>query len=165
MSSIIKYWKDEIFQASREKHLMTVSFLVALKSNLSHKKAFEIAANAFANYMINYYELILSSTRRGSQRRFDKFRQHYEEYACKSGYISVLASKSNVLRVRFERCPFAELMTEYDLGDFSYAFCLSDYAFSKKVLPGVKFRRMHEIVRGDKYCDHEWTFDKEKGKR
>ena len=92
---------------------MTVGFLTALKSNLSHKKAFEIAAKAFANYMINYYEPILSSTRRGSQRRFDKFRQHYEEYARKSGYISVLASKSNVLRVRFERCPFAEVMTEY----------------------------------------------------
>jgi hypothetical protein len=160
-----KYRKDEIFQSSREKHLMTVGFLTALKTNLGYKKAFEIVANAFTNYMINYYELILSSTRRGSQRRFDKFRQHYEEYARKSGYISVLASKSNVLRVRFERCPFAELMTEYDLGDFSYAFCLSDYVFSKKVLPGVKFRRMHEIVRGDKYCDHEWTFHKEKGNR
>ena len=165
MSSIIKYWKDEIFQASREKHLMTVGFLVALKSNLSHKKAFEIAANGFANYMINYYELILSFTKRGSQRRFDKFRQHYEEYARKSGYIKVLESKSNILRVRFERCPFAEVMTEYNLGDLSYAFCLSDYVFTEKVLPGVKFHRVHEIVRGDKYCDHEWTFHEKRGKR
>lgn len=165
MNTITKCRKDKIFQSSKEKHLITVGFLTALKDNLSHKKAFEIAARGFANYMTNYYELILSSTKKGSQRRFDKFRQHYEGYARKSGYISVLTSKSDVLRVRFERCPFAELMTEYDLGDLSYAFCLSDYAFSKKVLPGVKFRRMHEIVRGDKYCDHEWTFHKEKGSR
>jgi len=165
VSSITKYRKDEIFQSSREKHLMTVGFLTVLKSNLGHKKAFEIAANAFANYMINYYELIVSSTKRGSRRRFDMFKQHYEEYARKSGYIRVLASKSNVLRVRFERCPFAEVMTEYNLSDLSRAFCLSDYAFSKKVLPGVKFRRMHEIVRGDKYCDHEWTFHKKQRRR
>jgi len=144
---------------------MTVGFLTALQSNLSYKKAFEIAARAFANYMINYYELILSSTRRGSQRRFDKFRQHYEEYARKSGYIKVLESESNKLRVRFERCPFAEVMTEYHLGDLSSAFCLSDYAFSEKVLPGVKFNRMHEIVRGDKYCDHEWIFHNKRRKR
>ena len=38
--------------------------------------------------------------------------------------------------------------------EFSYAFCLSDYAFTEKVLPGVQFKRNHEIVKGDEYCDH-----------
>ena len=157
----IKYEKDEIFLQSRARHLITAAFLSALKRNLTPEKAFKIASEGFANYMISYYELILSSTKRGSQERFDKFRQHYEDYARNSTYLTVIRSKPDLLSVRFDRCPFAEVMAEHGVGDLSYAFCLSDYAFTDKLLPGVKLYRTHEIVKGDQFCDHTWIFQKE----
>lgn len=140
---------------------MTAAFLSALKRNLSHEEAFQIAAQGFSNYMISYYELILSSTEKGSQERFDRFRQHYENYATNTTYITIIESNPDVLSVHFDRCPFAEVMAEYEVDDLSYAFCLSDYAFTAKLLPGVRLRRAHEIVKGDAYCDHTWIFQKE----
>ena len=152
--------KDEVFEQSRKSHLITVGFLTALKENLDPKTAFKIASDGFNNFMKEYYTLVLKETTEGSQERFDRFRHYYGEYAHKSTYIKVVESGKNILKVRFNRCPFAEVMTEYNLSYFSYAFCLSDYAFSEKVLPGVKFQRTHEIARGDQYCDHTWTYHK-----
>ena len=140
---------------------MTAAFLCALKASLSHEKAFEIAAKGFANYMINYYELILSSTRKGSQERFDRFRQHYEKHAAESDYVKIVKSRPHILEVRFERCPFAEVMREYNLADLTHAFCLSDYAFTEELLPGVELHRTHEIAKGHNFCDHIWIFHNE----
>jgi DNA-binding transcriptional ArsR family regulator len=112
---------DEILAEKREKSLITVSFLAAIKENLDPEKAFKISSDAFANYMISLYEDILASTEEYSQERFDCFRKFYE--------------------------------------DLAYAFCLSDLTFTKKVLPGVKFSRNHEIARGGPYCDNTWEFN------
>ena len=152
--------KDEIFEQSKMKHLITVGFLSALNDICDPERAFEIAAQGFANYMIRHYELVLASTPAGSQERFDSFRQYYEEYAGNSNYISIVRSDATILSVQYERCPFLEVMAEYGMDMFSYAFCLSDYAFTERVLPGVTLRRAHEIAKGDEYCDHTWTFHK-----
>ena len=52
MSSKTEYEKDAVFERSRVRHLVTASFLSALKTSLNHEKAFEVAAKGFANYMI-----------------------------------------------------------------------------------------------------------------
>ncbi len=145
-------------EKARERHLITVGFLTALKDNFEHERAFKIAAEAFGNYMTFYYTDILSSTREGSQERFDKFRKHYEEYAQKSDYIKIIKSTPHILKIQYERCPFSEIMAEYNLSDLAYAFCLSDYVFTEKVLPKVRLQRDSVIIKGDKYCDHTWTY-------
>lgn len=160
MNSKEKQTRDDIFEQSRIRHLITVGFLAALKEKCDPEQAFEIAALGFANYMVNYYKLVLASTRIGSQERFDRFRQHYEEYARTSNHIKIVKSEPAILSVRYERCPFAEVMAEYGVDPFLYAFCLSDYAFTEKVLPGVFLHRDHEIAKGDDYCDHTWIFQK-----
>ena len=65
-----------------------------------------------------------------------------------------------MLRVKYKRCPFFEVMGKHGLDDFSYAFCLSDIAFTEAVLPGVEFSRENMIVKGSDYCDYAWTFTK-----
>lgn len=145
-------------EKAREHHLITVGFLTALKDNFEHERAFEIAAQAFGNYMIFYYTQVLSSTEEGTQERFDKFRHHYEEYAQKSDYIKIIKSTPHILKIHYDRCPFSEIMAEYNLSDLAYAFCLSDYIFTKKVLPNVKLQRENVIIKGDKYCDHTWIY-------
>ena len=153
-----RFLNKNSYEKTRERHLMTVGFLTALKENFGHERAFETAAQAFGNYMTFYYTNILSSTKEGSQERFDKFRRHYGEYAKNSDYIKIIKSTPNMLKVQYNRCPFSELMAEYDLSDLAYAFCLSDYVFTEKVLPNVKLQRSHVIIKGDKCCDHTWTY-------
>lgn len=160
MNPKVKITKDEIFEQSRARHLITVGFLKALKDNFSRDLAFKIALQGFINYMTEYYNLVLKSTEKGSQERFNRFRRHYEEYAAKCPYCNIEESTPTVLKVRYTRCPFAEVLSEYNLYNFAYAFCLSDPAFTKNVLSGVKFYREHEIVKGDSYCDHTWIFTK-----
>lgn len=142
-------------------HAMTVAFLEALKAHCGRDEALEIATRAFANYMTRYYTSILAETERRSQERFDKFRKHYAKYASHRSYIWIVESKTHVLQVRYERCPFHEIMVENHLGEFSHAFCMSDYSFTKAVLPGVSFHRTHEIAKGDSYCHHKWVFGEE----
>ena len=137
---------------------MTVSFLTSLKNNLDPETAFQIAVDSFKNYMKNYYKLVLGMTKEGSQKRFDTFRKHYERYAEKSTYCHIIESTSKTLKVKFDRCPFVEVMGEYGLSEFSYAFCLSDPAFTQELLPGVAFHREHLIAKGDSICDHTWTY-------
>lgn len=150
--------RDEIFEQSRQKHLMTVGFLTSLKDNLDPETAFQIAVDSFNNYMRNYYQLVLGTTKEGSQERFDAFRKHYESYAKKSTYCHIIESTPTTLKVKFDRCPFAEVMGEYGLSELTYAFCLSDPAFTEELLPCVAFHREHVIAKGYPICDHTWTY-------
>jgi len=150
--------KDHIYRCSEQHHLMTTGFLSALKESCSPEKAFRIAKKGFANYMTHHYNMILASERPNTQKRFDKFRKHYEEGARRSSYLDIVESSPKVLEARFIRCPFSEVMKEYGLFEFAPAFCLSDYAFTENCLPGVKFERAHEIVKGDDHCDHTWVY-------
>ena len=150
--------KDEIFQKKKEESLPTVSFLKAINKNFDQETAFNVAFEAFTYYMTCLYEGILSSTKEGSQERFDKFREFYEEYAEKTPYCEIEESTPNMLKAKFLRCPFFEVLKEENLEDFGYAFCLSDPAFTEKVLPKVNFTRKHVISKGDSYCDNTWEF-------
>lgn len=149
---------DEVFEKAHKGHMITVGFLNALKSNFDPETAFRVAVEGFSNYMENSYRLVLGKTREDSQERFDLFRKKYEGAAEESTYLRIVESTPTTLKVRFERCPFSEVMEEYGLSDLSYAFCLSDPAFTKKVLPGVVFSREHVIVKGDPFCDHTWSY-------
>ena len=151
---------DEIYRRKKEESLTAVSFLSALKENLEPEIAYKVALDAFANYMTSQFEGILASTEKNSQERFNQFRDYYESYAKKIPYVEVIKSNPNILRIKFNRCPFFEILTDLELGDLAYPFCLSDYTFTEKVLPGVKFSRIHEITKGDQYCDHTWELIK-----
>jgi len=150
---------DKVFEDSSHRHQMTVGLLKSLKSNTEPDIAFQLASDGFNNFMIDYYTKVLEGTSEGSQERFDAFRKHYEEYAENSTYIRVQESMPSSLKVIYQRCPFAEVMEAHGLSEFTRAYCLSDEAFTKKVLPGVTFHRENLIASGDKFCDHSWTKD------
>ena len=152
--------KDDILRKKKLESRKTQSFLAALKENLDSETAFKIAKDAFEKYMTNFYGNILASTEEGSQERFNKFRRFYEEYAEKTPYLKIIESTPIILKVKYERCPFVEILRDMDLAELAYAFCLSDPAFTQNVLPGVKFSRTGEIARGAAYCDNIWEYKK-----
>ncbi len=154
--------KDDIYQKSFRNHLMTIGFLEALKDNLDSELAFMIACKGFTNYMNHYYNLVLKGIPKGSQRRFDRFREHYTNYALNCEYIQIVQSNTDILKVHYTRCPFVEIMTDFELHEFSRAFCLSDCEFTRSLLPGVVFTRTQEIASGGSFCDHTWSFKKER---
>jgi hypothetical protein len=152
--------KDAIYERSRKNHLMAVGLLAALKENLPPQQAYKVAKDGFSHYMINYYKTILGFTKEGSQERFDAFKKHYEQLAQESEYLEVLESTPAILKVRFNRCPFSEVMDDYNLTDMTTAFCMSDLSFTQELLKGVQFSRTQVIAEGDKFCDPTWTFQK-----
>ena len=145
-------------EKKRAESLTAISFLEAIHENLDKNAAFNIAVEAFEKYMTNLYKKVLASTEKGSQERFDRFRKFYEEFAEKTPYCEMVESTPTKLKAKFNRCPFYELLKEKGLEDLGHAFCLSDPAFTKNLLPGVKFSRKHEIARGGPYCDNKWEF-------
>ena len=149
---------DEVYKQAKARHLLTAGFLSALQSNCVPEMAITISEQAFARFMIKNYESVLAGTCLGSQERFDRFRAHYEDAATARKYMTIVASEPSLLAARYSRCPFYEVMKEEGVGELAPAFCLSDYTFTEKVLPGVKFSRMHEITQGDSFCDHTWRF-------
>lgn len=157
--------KDLIYKKKKEQSLTAVSFLAALKENLDNDTAFRIALDAFTRYMTSYYERILVSTEKCSQERFDRFKESYERFSEETPYCEVIESSPQILRVKYTRCPFYEILTDQGLEELAYAFCLSDPSFTKRVLPCVIFSREHEIVKGGKYCDHTWKFSTEGEKK
>lgn len=150
--------KDEIYLKKRKDSLPTISFMKAIMKNLDFNKAFKITEEAFSNYMTSLYEDILEGTEEGSQERFNKFRRFYEDYASKTSYLEIIKSNKNILKVKYNRCPFFEVCKVNGLQDLVYAFCLSDPGFTRKVLPNVTFSREKVIAKGDNYCDNTWNF-------
>jgi len=137
---------------------MAVSLLQAMDAVLDRQTALFVARHAFAEYMIAHYTNVLGGTRPGSQERFDAFRRYYEAYAECRDYIDIVDSTAKLLRVRYRRCPFHDRLTERRIGHFTAAFCESDRAFTEVCLPGVAFKRRHELATDGNPCDHEWTF-------
>ena len=150
--------RDEIFKKKKEESLTAVSFLAALNDNLDKDTSFKIALDAFTRYLTNLYKKVLEKTTEGSQERFDKFREFYEEFAEKTPYCEILESTSTILKVKFIRCPFFEVLKDSNLEYLAHAYCLSDPAFTKNVLPGVNFSRKHLISNNEPYCDNTWEF-------
>lgn len=154
--------QDKIFEQSRQRHLLTVGFLTTLKKNFDKKTAFRLAAESLSFYMLYYYQEIFKGTMPGSQQRFNAFRKHYEQYANKSTYLHIVTSTPTTLKVQYDRCPLTEVMKVYDLSEFSSAFCLSDPAFTKKLLPEVTFHRCCTIAQGARCCDQAWVYKRVK---
>ncbi len=148
--------QDNILKDKRNALLSTIGFLKALEKNLSKDLAYKIAVQAAANFMIMHYENILKGTEPGKQERFDAFRRYYENYPSISPYCEVIESKPNYLKVNFHRCPVAEILYQENLFHFASAFCKSDKAFTDALLPGVKFNRNSDIVKGDIACIMSW---------
>lgn len=152
----MKIIKDNIYFQKKAALVSTLSFLKAIKQKLPRGIAFEIAEKAAANYSIAYYDKIFQGSKPGSQERFEIFRNNYESYPKTSPYSEILISNSNCLKVRFNRCPFAEVLKSESLFEFASASCLSDIAFTSKFLPEIKFTRESSIVDGDKTCIMKW---------
>ncbi len=148
--------KDEIFYKKKKETAPTLCFLKALKLKLSINEAIEIADAAASEYMIQYYEDIFKDINEKTQERFNKFREHYERYPNQSPYCEVLESGSNVLKVRYNRCPLRDVLICEGLGEFAFSFCKSDATFTERLLPGVKLTRECSIVSGDKHCIMRW---------
>lgn len=148
--------KDNIFLAKKNALRSTISFLKAIKSRMPEKLAIELANEAANNFMIGVYEDVFKNTAPYSQARFDAFRTFYEAHPKTSPYCEIIESTSSCLKVRFYRCPHAEILQSENLFEFAQSSCLSDVAFTSKLLPGVEFKRESSIVDGDSTCVMKW---------
>ncbi|PWI48910.1 hypothetical protein CEE45_04050 [Candidatus Heimdallarchaeota archaeon B3_Heim] len=157
--------KDRIYTQKKLQSLATVSFLTSINENLNKEMAFKVASDAFGKFMTTYYRNILSDFEPGSQERFNRFRESYVQFASETPYCEIIESASTILKVKFTRCPFYEILTDEGLADLAYAYCISDQTFTENVLPGVQFSRNHEIVTGSAYCDHIWEFSSPKQRK
>jgi L-2-amino-thiazoline-4-carboxylic acid hydrolase-like protein len=106
--------------------------------------------------MISIYEEVLEGTTPESQERFDKFREFYENHPKTSPYCEILESSKQLLKVVFHRCPHVEILKNEDLFEFAESSCLSDIAFTERLLPGVKFTRESSIREGSEGCIMKW---------
>lgn len=152
----MKINKDRIFLEKKEALIPTISFLKAIKQNLPPDLAYQIAEEAAANYSISYYKKVFKDSRAGLQERFDTFRKNYELYPKTSTYCEILITNSSCLKVKFNRCPYAEVLQDENLFEFARASCLSDIRFTSKFLPEIKFTRESSIVEGDNTCIMKW---------
>jgi hypothetical protein len=151
--------RDEIYEREKANSIPIIAFLAAIKVNLDHELAFKVALEGFVRMMSMSFKRNLSSTPGGSQERFDRFREIFQGFAEREPYCELTESTKAILRLKFTRCPLFEVMKDSDLQEFGAAYCLSDYTWTKNVLPGVDFSRNHEIVKGDAHCDHTWEFN------
>ena len=154
--------KDKIFHDKKNALKNTIAFLRAIKSKLSEKLAIEVSNEAAANFMIAIYGDVFKGTEPNTQKRFDVFRAYYEAHTKKSPYCEILESNDSCLKVRFNRCPHAEILNSLNLLEYAGSSCLSDIAFTEKLMPGVEFTRESSIVEGDNTCVMKWKY---KGKR
>lgn len=157
----MKINKDAVFKQKRNNLLSTIGFLNALNDNLSREEALNIAKEAATNFMIEHYKLIFDGTEPNTHKRFNRFREYYEKYPQISPYCEIVKSTEKYLEVNFHRCPLSEILFSENLFHFIESFCYSDYGFTKKLLPGVNFKRKTCIANSDRNCIMVWKFDKD----
>lgn len=149
---------DPIFLEKQNNMKSTVAFLRAIKKHLEAEQAALIVNEAAANYLIAVYEDVLKGTIPGKKDRFNAFRNYYEKYSDACAYCEVLVSKDDFLKVKYGRCPNAEILKSLNLFEFATASCLSDKVMTEILLPGVEFNRESSIVAGQDVCIMSWSY-------
>ncbi len=152
----MKIEKDNLFLEKKNNLKSTISFLKAIKEILPLDMAIEVSNKAASNYMISIYEDVLEGTNPDTQQRFDRFREFYEAHPKKSPYCDIMESSTSILKVRFNRCPHAEILMSEDLFQFANSSCLSDNVMTDSLLPGIVFSRESSIVNGSSTCIMKW---------
>ena len=152
--------KDEIYTKKKEQLQSVIGFIKAIDNNLNSKEAFKIVSDAAANFMISHYEKIIKGA--PENEKFSIFRKYYEKYPKISSYCEIIESNSQILKVKFTRCPLNEILRDENLSKYAAAYCQSDKAFTDALLPNVKFNRTKGIIDGDKYCILSWKSKKNK---
>ncbi len=152
----MKIVKDNIFLEKKTALISSICYLKAIKQLLPKELALQVSNLAASNYMISYYEKVLTGSIPESKERFDLFRKHYEAYPSISPYCEIVSSDENCLVVKFTRCPYAEVLFDEHLSEFTHSSCFSDISFTKQLLPGVEFIRSRSILNGDGECIMTW---------
>ena len=127
--------KDNIYLEKEKQLKATLGFLKAIKSNLSKNLAVEIAECAADNYILSIYKDVFKGTKPGTQNRFNRFRNFYENYSSLISYCEIVESTKNKIEVLFHRCPYFEILKNEKLSHFAESSCNSDLTFTNKLMP------------------------------
>ena len=148
--------RDHIFEQKLQQSLAVLGFISSIDSNLPRKEAFNVVKEASFNFILAYYQHIFKDTLINTEERFAVFRKNYADHCQAKGYCEVVVSSRDELVVKFNRCPFAEVLYEKKLFQYAPAFCLSDIKFTEVYLPEVTFSRESSIVNGASKCIMRW---------
>ena len=151
--------KDALYERSREKILLAVYFAKEMIGELGKERALDIIGKAYQKYSNDTFSEPFASV--PMDKRFGLFKDDLKSKAEHEPHLSIVEESDSHIKVRFDRCPTYEVYAEYGIPEVCQKYCDGDFEAFRRVHPGLKVTREHEIAYGDAYCDHCWTLEKE----
>ena len=149
--------KDHIYQKAKNEVQLAIYFAREMIDELGKEKALEIIGRAYQKYSNDtfvepYLDVPL-------EKRFHKFKAGLRAEAERDKHFTVVDETDTHISVRFNRCPYHEVYSDYGIPEVCQKFCDGDYEAFRTLHPKLRVTRAHEIAYGDGFCDHRWTLE------
>lgn len=149
--------KDPLYERAKSETLLAIYFAKEMIEELGRDKALELIGRAYQKYSNDvfsepYFDIPL-------EKRFHKFKADLRSEAERGGHFAVVEESNTHIKVRFDRCPYHEVYTDYGIPDVCRKYCDGDFEAFRIVHPKLRVTREHEIAYGDGFCDHCWTLE------
>lgn len=149
--------KDPLYERAKSKIQLAVYFAKEMIEELGRDKALEIIGKAYQKYSNDtfsepYLDIPL-------EKRFQIFKEDLKAKAESDKHFTIEEDSDTLIKVRFNRCPYHEVYSDYGIPEVCQKYCDSDYEAFRKVHPKLRVTREHEIAYGDDYCDHCWSLE------
>mgnify|MGYP001167286202 FL=1 len=70
--------------------------------------------------------------------------------------FEIKEESEDILKLNILNCPFCELLPAFKLSELNSHVCQGDWEFAKENEGLWTFERIHEIGKGDSFCDHTY---------
>jgi predicted ArsR family transcriptional regulator len=149
--------KDNLYEKAKSEVLLAAYFAKELIEELGRDKALEIIGRAYQKYSNDTFsEPYLNVP---LEERFQRFKTALKAEAEQGRHFTVVGESDTHIQVRFHRCPYYEVYSDYGIPEVCQKYCDGDYEAFRIVHPRLRVMREHEIAYGDGFCDHCWTLE------
>jgi predicted ArsR family transcriptional regulator len=149
--------KDRLYERAKNRVQLAAYFAREMIQELGKEKALDIIGAAYQKYSNDH--LVEPYLDVPLEKRFEKLKENLKSEAAADGHLTVTEESDRHIKVRFNRCPYYEVYRDYGIPEVCRKYCDGDFEAFRKVHPGLRVTREHEIAYGDSCCDHCWTME------
>jgi predicted ArsR family transcriptional regulator len=153
--------KDPLYERAKNETLLAIYFAKEMIEVLGKEKALAIIGRAYQKYSND----VFSEPYRGMplESRFERFKAELKAEGERGGHFAVVEESATRIKVRFHRCPYHEVFSDYGIPEVCRKYCDGDFEAFRMVHPKLEVTREHEIAYGDGFCDHCWSLEERGG--
>ena len=141
---------------ARDRHLLAIHLLSALREEAGEDLAGRIAEKAFKAYTREKWNDIFKGL--PEQDRPERFKSLMKETAQSDPGLEIISESTNHMQSKSTSCAAESLYRQYNLTSIFKIFCDQDYEIARMIKPSAGLERSACLADDESECRHRWSF-------